>query len=141
MLIVKNRIHNKIKIIKGIGWWGMNRTILSLIRNNFKCTILIGVFTGILLYLVFGKKIFLSFDIGFVLGCFNFVTLAYGVNSMMNLSPGRAKNAHFFTFVIRYTFIAFVFILMIRYKNANIYALALGLISINTSIKIRALVK
>lgn len=112
-----------------------------MIRKELIFSIVLGVFTGILLYLIFGEKIFLSFDIGFILGCLNFITLAYGINSMMNLSPGRAKNAHLFTFVIRYAFVVLVFAFMVKYKNANIFALTLGLISINTSIKIRAFYK
>jgi hypothetical protein len=119
----------------------MKGTIFGLINREIKYSIVIGVFTALLVYFVFGTRILLSFSMGFIIGCLNFVTLTYGINFMFKLSPQKAKGAQYFTFTGRYIIIGIIFSELILHKSANIFALTLGFIIINISIRLSALIK
>ena len=112
--------------------------ISKLVYNSIKGSLLISAIIGLVFYLMWGLKVFTSFYIGFMIGCINFSLLSYGIYYMMSTKPVKAGFMQFITFTIRYLMIGIIFFILIKYKNANIFALTLGFLVIKISIVLRA---
>lgn len=110
--------------------------ILKFVLERLRNAVIAALVIGAIIYIAFGKKMSLNYQLGFVIGCINFTMLSFGSDKMLSSKPKAAHVTSFLFFTLRYILIAFVIIYFYMSIKANIFAMIVGLITINFSLVI-----
>jgi hypothetical protein len=119
----------------------LNSLMIKFVSQKLKVAVIIGVILGTILFIGFGKNIFMNYAIGFIVGCMNFVLLSLGMNLIVSNKPKKVRIIQFLFFTLRYLLIAYILIELVRSYNANIFAVAGGLLTNNAALTLWAFEK
>jgi hypothetical protein len=108
--------------------------IIKFVLEKLRIMVIFGTFLAVVLFVAFGKNIFVDYTIGFVTGCVNFVVLSIGTEMIVSGKPKKLRIIHFLFFTFRYLLIALILIELVRSQDANLFAVAGGLLTNNLAL-------
>ncbi|MEF9953169.1 MAG: ATP synthase subunit I [Clostridium sp.] len=120
----------------------MNFNTIDFITSKTKIFLIVSLFFGVPITLIFGLNMGLYYYCGFLVGLINFIALSIGTNMIIENTTdggrrGKSKQTLFFGF--RYVVIAASLVVLIKYLNANVFALVTGLLTIHIALIIPAI--
>jgi hypothetical protein len=114
---------------------GEYKTIIyGFLFNRIRNSVIMGLIISIIIFVFFGKNNFIQYWFGIFLGVVNFATLTIGLDLILRLKPLAAQVIHFLFFIFRYFAIALVIVLYIHNRNANVYIVVFGLLTMQMSL-------
>ncbi|MEF9934899.1 MAG: hypothetical protein RSA01_03290 [Clostridium sp.] len=117
----------------------MNSNTLDFITTQTKIFIIVSIFIGVPVSLIFGLNMGLYYYCGFLIGLINFIVLAIGSDIILDNAAnggGRGKSKQTFFFGFRYVVVALLLVGFIKFFNANVFALVSGLLTIHIALVI-----
>jgi hypothetical protein len=121
-------------IYKGILKIMAKSYLLKFFKEKLLVVAMVGIITGGLLLIFFNQNILVNYLAGLLLGVMNFVLLTVGCELLMSMRPLSARVAHFVFWALRYAAIALFISYYFLHKQANIYAVIGGLLTMHISI-------
>ncbi|MEG0371877.1 MAG: ATP synthase subunit I [Clostridium sp.] len=120
----------------------MDSNFIDFIISKTKIFSIVSIFIASTIILFFGLNMGLNYYCGFFIGTINFILLSVGSYRMLdNAAGGRASSKFeqslFFTF--RYFLVASILVICIKYLDANVFALVIGLLTIHIALLITAI--
>ncbi len=120
----------------------MDSNTLEFILSKTKIFLIVSIFIAAITIIFFGFNMGLNYYYGFFIGVLNFIGLSIGTsktieNATKGSSSGKRNQMVFF--ILRYFLVAGLLIISIKYLNANVFALVIGLLTIHMSLLISAI--
>ena len=100
------------------------------VRNAF----IVGLVISIGIFIFFGKIGLPQYWFGLLIGIINFALLTIGLDMMLQLKPLTVRILHLGFFILRYFAIALVVVLYIVHRNANVFIVVGGLLTMQISL-------
>lgn len=120
----------------------MDSNTLEFIINKTKIFLIVSIFIAAIITILFGFNMGLNYYYGFFIGVLNFIGLSIGTSKTINNAAegnGNGKRNQTIFFFFRYFLVAGLLIISIKYLNANVFALVIGLLTIHMSLLISAI--
>lgn len=108
--------------------------IFKFLSRRLRDVFIIGLIISIVIFAFFGKNIFIQYIFGLLIGVLNFALLTIGIDLILRLNVVAARIVHFVFFALRYLAITIVIVLFIRHRDANVFIVVGGLLTMNLSI-------
>lgn len=115
--------------------------LMNFLRGRLLNAAVLGTIIGIAILIVFDQKMMTNFVVGLLLGILNFVLLAIGCDLILSMKAITARVAHFVFWALRYLAIAVFIAYYYVHKEANLFAVTGGLLTMHLSIFITEMKK
>lgn len=120
----------------------MDSNLIDFILQKSKIFLIVSIFIAAIIIMFFGLDIVLNYYYGFFVGVINFIALSFGTVKIINDAAGNGQNGkrnQTLFFVLRYFIVAALLVISIKYLNANVFALVIGLLTIHISLLLSAI--
>lgn len=117
----------------------MDSKLIEFIFTKVKEFAIVSLFMSTITIIFFGLKMGMDYYLGFFIGVLNFIALSVG-SSKIILAPSennkRKSIGQSLYFFFRYFIVAALLVVLIKYQNANVFALVIGFLTIHISLLI-----
>lgn len=101
--------------------------------RRMKTVIICGACIDIAILFLMGKRLFISYGLGFILGCINLASMAAFFNKMLSLKAVKVPLFLMLSYLIRYAMIALGMIKASAWGISGIILFTGGLLTVNYS--------
>lgn len=112
----------------------MKSFIFKFILDKVKISFLIALLITIAIYTIFDYNVTVAYIGGFLTGCMNFILLSMSSYIIILARPTGAKFINTLVFLLRYSIVAIITVKFVLHSHYNIFAIAIGLVTMNISI-------
>lgn len=120
----------------------MDSKLIDFILEKTKVFLIVSLFIAAIIIIFFGFRMGINYYSGFFIGVLNFICLSIG-SSRIIVSPVEKKKKssfeQFLFFVLRYIIVAGLLVALVKYQDANVFALVIGLLTIHIALLISAI--
>ncbi|WP_048569526.1 hypothetical protein [Clostridium cylindrosporum] len=114
----------------------MDNSIVDLLIEKTKIAGVTSIFIGVISMICLGLEFGINYYYGFFIGILNFIFFSIGSYKLIDKGSGKAKTVQFLLFIARYVIVAIALSIAVTEFGANVFALFIGLLTINISLVI-----
>lgn len=115
----------------------MDSELIDFILAKTKVFLIVSIFIAVIIMIFFGFNMTINYYLGFFIGVLNFILLSVGsgriiAKAAVSKTKGSMNQTLFF--LLRYCIVAGLLVVLIKYQDANVFALVIGLLTIHIAL-------